>query len=459
MKSFRTIISAGFLASALVLAGCGGGSNNAGMDDDMQAEKTPQEMCAEAGNTWYENACRTTEELIALGVDQGKQEAADEADAKAKVALAKALKAAITATVTDAVVTNSSLDVDGTGAIAAISLKKTDGTVAVLGNWKGADYSGEQGSGASKSYGDRRVYHNQGMAKSVSFTDVTAPHGLAPTAAADDDPRTYTVDTSVTTTPGRIAGSKFPTTGTTTYPSDDRKFGGTFMEANGTYQCTGAADCTATNDGSGNITLAGTWTFTPLAGATVQIPDADYLRFGWWVRKDSDGPTHARAFAESSATTLPALTAVPTGVVGKATYNGKAAGKFAISGTVDDVDNSGHFTADAELNANFLASGSTLSGTIDEFRLNDGSDDPNWTVKLREATESSGAFTLTTAGTTWAIGQATSANTGMWTASMYEDQDDGNNTPDSIIGTFNSGIGGTHSMTGAFGTMLDKSGN
>ena len=150
---------------------------------------------------------------------------------------------------------------------------------------------------------------------------------------------------------------------------------------------------------------------------------------------------------------------MPTNLVGKATYNGKAAGKFAISGTVDNVDNSGHFTADAELKANFLATGSTLSGTIDEFRLNDGSDDPNWTVKLREATEASGVFTLATEGTTWAIGQATSANTGGWTASMYEDQGDGNSTPDSIIGTFNSGIGGTHSMTGAFGTMLDKSGN
>ncbi len=34
MKSFRTILSAGFLASALVLAGCGGGSEST-MDDDM----------------------------------------------------------------------------------------------------------------------------------------------------------------------------------------------------------------------------------------------------------------------------------------------------------------------------------------------------------------------------------------------------------------------------------------
>ena len=47
MKSFRTILSAGFLASALVLAGCGGGSESNGMDGaQMDADKAAEELAA-----------------------------------------------------------------------------------------------------------------------------------------------------------------------------------------------------------------------------------------------------------------------------------------------------------------------------------------------------------------------------------------------------------------------------
>ena len=41
---------------------------------------------------------------------------------------------------------------------------------------------------------------------------------------------------------------------------------------------------------------------------------------------------------------------------------------------------------------------------------------------------------------------------GSWEAAMYNDKkSDGNNTPDSLVGSFMSGIGTTHSMVGAFG--------
>ena len=94
MNSNLKLLPAGLLLAVLALAGCGGGSS-----DDTTTQPpppTPEEACEGAGNNWYEGACYTDQQLIDLGVEQGKKDAADEADAKANVALAKALKAAIT---------------------------------------------------------------------------------------------------------------------------------------------------------------------------------------------------------------------------------------------------------------------------------------------------------------------------------------------------------------------------
>ena len=51
--------------------------------------------------------------------------------------------------------------------------------------------------------------------------------------------------------------------------------------------------------------MAGTWHFTPAEGATSDVADADYLHYGFWLKKttDADGATtynEVQTFAGSS---------------------------------------------------------------------------------------------------------------------------------------------------------------
>ena len=400
--------------------------------------------------------------------------------AKAKSDKAKALKAAIEIDKLDGsnTATNVSdptmipvLDIDGDGTVntdltVAITLKKGD-SVGSLGSWKRTDYAGmEAATGdAAKNTGMVRVYDNQDEAKSVTFASEAgeAVHGwnraTAP-ANVDDD---YTVVTSTAAQQRAVGG--FPTTGTTNYENEDT-VPGTFMSASGTYTCN-ATNCSSIVTADG-INLGSDWTFTAAPGATLQEEDARYLQFGWWVRNDKDGPTHAGAFhriVSPSGTPLVALTDAVinnAALVGKASYAGAAAGKFAISDPLRaGYDDFGHFTADVKLDADFKATGSTLSGMIDGFRLNDGSDDPGWSVELQEA-----GFTTPNFGTgatpdgdqtVWSINGAKGAASGSWQAQMFDEAsatvgtDDGSNVPTSVAGSFSSRIGTTHSMVGAFG--------
>ena len=198
----------------------------------------------------------------------------------------------------------------------------------------------------------------------------------------------------------------------------------------------------------------------------VQMRDASYLQFGWWIRKDKDGPTHAGVIYGSGGTT--ALTATTsttidsTALVGPAKYVGKAAGKFAISDALRPAyDNAGHFTADAELNADFKPTGSTLDGIIDNFRLNDGSDDPGWSVELQKAPFNATGSTFGTATTStgdrtvWTIDGNKGASSGSWEAQMFDEAvgpaNDDSNVPTSVVGSFSSNHQRTHEMVGAFG--------
>ena len=357
------------------------------------ADVPPEEKAANTG-TVNALAGRLT---VATDSRTAAMSAADEEERKANSATAKALKKAIDDIVgltTAPAVTPTSIPaitVGNADATTAITLKKGD-SVASLGSWDGTDYAGMEGTGNAKNTGMVRVYANQGASKSVTFASEAggAVHGWSlatSTASVNDD---YTVVTTAAAAQGGVGG--FPTTGTTSYDNEDT-VAGTFMKASGTYTCTEATGCTSIVTADG-INLGDGWTFTPAAGATLQQPDATYLRFGWWIRKDKDGPTHAGVFY--SAAELTALTDAvinDAGLIGKASYTGAAAGKFAISDPLrPGEDNAGHFTANAQLEADFKATGSTLSGTIDAFRLNDGSEDPGWSVELQKTGFTSPSF-------------------------------------------------------------------
>jgi len=377
---------------------------------------------------------------------------ATEAAAKKKTDDAKNLKTALGGTIDGSFTFTPTLigDVDGGGSIVGITLKKQSTTVSPLGGWTGVDYKGDEGTAPNKNTGEARLYTNQGAGKSVSFAEGS---GLISRGGANAG--TYTIATG---NAADIGG--FPSVGQQTYDNED-EVTGTFKGVSGTYTC-GADECTSTPAANGGFTLPSDWTFKPVAGATLRDTASDYLYFGWWVRKDKDGkPTHAQsAYGEvDSATNLTPFTGInDTKLIGEATYVGKAAGKFAVSDPLSTERNdSGHFTADAMLKANFKTTASTLEGTIDEFRLNDSTTDAGWKVMLKEASFVSNKWALGgNEGTEWHVGEAKGGASGSWEAQMYTGDNEDNTTPADVIGLFHSAIGGTHEMRGAFGAELEK---
>ena len=364
---------------------------------------------------------------------------------------------------------------DGTGGTTALDpdsvTLEAGASVTALDGWKGMDYALTTGTGTSKVTNEARVYTNQGAPTTDDFGDV------------------HTLDTNedfLTVTDGNLSlvmAAAFTHSGQQSHAVPDRSdavyIRGTYDGASGEYRC--ASACSSTNDGSGSPSaLGGTWTFTPAKGAMVSRPDNTYLFYGWWVRKDSDGgPTAASAFAgvevtggvdaNADQTAANALRAGDgTNITGSATYAGHAAGKFAMSNPLDGTGNGGHFTADAELTANFGAitesNTNGVTGTIDNFRLNDGSEDPGWSVTLSRSSGwgSNGEITGPTSdATVWSINGNKANASGAWSGAMYDElpgntdatpPGDGSNIPTTVTGTFYSEFSTIGRMVGAFGT-------
>ena len=403
------------------------------------------------------------------------QTAADAANAKLGKDLYAALAGNATADTTaldNAAVTLSAtgLAVDaaaGAGALAdatdpaSVTLKAGD-SAGALGSWNGMDYA--HTDTGTKVVNEARVYTNKGAGKTVSLADAGITVHTAATAG-DDIKGYYTVDESADL--AKIMGAAFTHSGTQnhTYNSDNEvafTTRGTFDGAPGTYRCTGT--CSSTNDGKGSPSaLAGVWHFKPDAGAMVHQPDANYLYYGWWVSKDKDGgPTAASAF-DGVVGTIAALTTSPNALAGSATYAGNAAGKFAMSNVLDGTGSGGHFTADAMLTAKFGdGTDAGMTGTINNFRLNDGTEDAGWSLELKRAGWDAGVATFgadaATAGTTvWSINGNKAAESGTWSGTMYDEMPgdppggDGSDIPTTVTGTFYSEFSNIGRMVGAFG--------
>ena len=375
---------------------------------------------------------------------------------------------------------------DGTDP-ASVTLKDRDDPVDPLGSWAGTNYA--HTNAETKVVNEAVVYNNKGPGQTRSFagaghtiaeatdTGTTAIKGYVTLVIAD------TVQTGVALTD--VMGADFTHSGTQDHTYDsvtDSAFTtrGTYDGAPGVYRCTGT--CTSTNDGDGSPSgLTGTWHFKPDAGANAMAhqPDAAYLYYGWWVSKDKDGmPTAASVFVGEMGDVEGGGTFTdPTTIAGSATYAGSAAGKFALdysrNALLNGTSDGGHFTADVELTAKFGATTAPnnggVSGTVDNFRLNDGSEDPGWSVTLHLAPwGSTGAFatpgadvTETAAdeslGTTWSIDGTSAPRSGTWNGQTYDEAlapaavDDGSNVPTTATGTFYSEFSDVGRMAGAFG--------
>ena len=282
---------------------------------------------------------------------------------------------------------------------------------------------------------------------------------------------------------GRVVSAAFTanTGATLMFPHDDpatqdtdeaSELAGAYDGAPGTYRCNGEAQCTVGIGADGGITeMSSGWIFTPDPGATVEVRDADYLHYGFWLRKTTDNED---AVTYNEVETLAGSSVPVTGdlaaVMGRATYEGGAAGVYVIRTRYDPntgelVDaNSGHFAADARLTATF---GQTvaqdiapnqlyrLAGTIDNFVLS-GEEDNDWSVTLAGVIDSGAGTGSGTAGG-GVTGQDGSFSAVFHGSVAPVDHDDDANTPAVVprphtaVGEFNASFR-SGSVAGAFGT-------
>ena len=241
---------------------------------------------------------------------------------------------------------------------------------------------------------------------------------------------------------------------------------GSYNGATGMYTCAGgAADCTVELDATGMlIAMSDGWIFMPDAGATSDVPDADYLHYGFWLAKTTDAMgavtyDEVETFAGSSV----AASGDVGAVTGSATYRGGTTGVYVRNvynpdGTIDRAT-SGHFTADADLTATFgqvnddAGEGTiapnllyTLRGTIDSFRLS-GGEANMWSVALHgDITESSGMASGTARG-------GVEGMDGSFSATFHGPVTDANSSavqPHTVVGEFNADFS-NGSVAGAFG--------
>ena len=177
---------------------------------------------------------------------------------------------------------------------------------------------------------------------------------------------------------------------------------GSYYGVSGEYRCD-SGTCTV-NRGSGGtkFTLtgaAGVWNFYP-DGATLTArknailtkPDSTYLEYGWWLGTD-DGTGRAIAFRTHVRPT--GLTKYvdnsAVAAIASATYEGDARGYYAQHDAINSPATGSHeaFQADVSLTADFTdgtagtLAGSTVKGTIDNFRLASGAGS-GWLVKLED---------------------------------------------------------------------------
>ena len=262
-------------------------------------------------------------------------------------------------------------------------------------------------------------------------------------------------------------------------PVEAAKVAGTYNGADGMYLCASAsADCTVTIDGEGAISgMSAGWVFTPAMGAKSDVADADYLHYGFWLKRtaDADGAityNEIETFAGSSVD--PSDGTVLNTVAGSASYSGGATGVYVYNtlnpdGTTDS-STSGFFSADASLTAIFgqvavsatdsngtIAANmlNTVSGTIDNFVLQHGESN-NWSVALA-GTRADGANTFT--GTAkGGVGDGSLSGTyyGPVTADTGAHLEENDSVyPSSVGGEFNAGFT-NGSVAGAFGVSQDE---
>jgi len=107
----------------------------------------------------------------------------------------------------------------------------------------------------------------------------------------------------------------------------------------------------------------------------------DYHYYGWWIDRDNDDGGYSLAFFADSTAVAEEWSSQDVSVITEtATYAGGATGLYAIYSTVPKAHESGDFTADVMLEANFDTD--RVSGDITNFMV-DGRK-KSWSVSMQE---------------------------------------------------------------------------
>ena len=188
---------------------------------------------------------------------------------------------------------------------------------------------------------------------------------------------------------------------------------GSFDGVDGNYYCDPAGDaCTATvanANGKGiDLSSGDVWTFKPNnpEDRVTESPGATYA-FGWWLDESGTKPV-VRVFTNPDADVAIA------DLRGSAKYTGAAAGKYSLNRGQGVDNDSGHFTANAELTATFDTA-SSIEGTVNGFVGADGESRDDWSVDLKSITlGSTGAANGAAMTTVWTIGDEEAGAVGKW---------------------------------------------
>ena len=313
--------------------------------------------------------------------------------------------------------------------------------------------------------------------QALNARDLDATVDADGNGTATDDFTALTVAQDGTTADGstanfsKVMSTAFPTTravplnfigDTPSTPADEaEEFRGSYNGAMGKYRCdAGTTGCTVTIADT-NTAMAGAqlgitamsgWVFIPDAGATSDIPDSMYHHYGFWIKKTTDSDDVVKYDeVETFYGVQEMLVQDTTSLTGTAKYSGGALGvythKVLDAAGETTAASGGHFTADANLTANFTGTSiaqddhNTVTGTIKNFMLS-GGEPNNWSVSLKGTTTAAGVT-----GTDWS-------------AVFYGADDDNDSSlddatadPAAILGEFNAGFANGQ-VAGAFGADL-----
>ena len=238
-------------------------------------------------------------------------------------------------------------------------------------------------------------------------------------------------------------------------------YGGKFDGAAGEYWCASAGGCNFSTDAAGNLSslLSGTLYFTPAAGAEVDVPNPDYMYFGYW-QKVSEDSNNEPVFEIAGLSGGPGKSphSEVAKLIGSATYEGSATGLYVRQWTATNTDvlrrRTGQFTADVALSARFRDldpnDAFKISGTMSSFMAGDRAIDPNWRLSLERAdiANDGGGFTSFSGYTQDVDGDGDpisgAAAMGAWSGYLFGEAEEDNdlNTP-GIQPTYPSGVAGT----------------